>query len=123
MNGSTSALDRFRLDGRVAVVIGGTGVLCGEMAAALGSAGARLVLVGRDEAKGAAAVARRRAEGHDAAFEPCEASERAALEALLSGVLSTHGRVDVVVNGAGVNSATPFLDIDDEELERIVAVN
>ena len=57
MTAHRHALDSFSLDGRVAVVIGGTGKLCGRMAAALGSAGARLVLVGRDEDKGGAATA------------------------------------------------------------------
>ena len=55
-----SALDlpsSFRLDGRVAVVIGGTGALCGRMAGALGDAGARTVIVGRDRAKAEAALA------------------------------------------------------------------
>ena len=38
-------------------------------------------------------------------------------------MLSSHGRIDVLVNGAGANSATPFLEIDDAELQRIVAIN
>ena len=42
---------------------------------------------------------------------------------LVKRVLASHGRIDVLVNGAGANSATPFLDIDDDEMERLVAVN
>jgi NAD(P)-dependent dehydrogenase (short-subunit alcohol dehydrogenase family) len=38
-------------------------------------------------------------------------------------VLASHGRIDVLVNGAGLNSATPFMEISDEEMERVVAVN
>lgn len=113
----------FRLDGRVAVVIGGTGVLCGRMAAALAGAGARTVLVGRDAVRGSAAVEAQRAAGGDAVFEECDVADRAALVDLVARVLASHGRIDVLVNGAGVNSATPFLDIDDDELDRIVTVN
>ena len=40
-----------------------------------------------------------------------------------SGFSRSHGRIDVLVNGVGANSATPFLEISDEELERLVAVN
>ncbi len=113
----------FRLDGRVAVVIGGTGVLCGRMAHALADAGARTVIVGRDPAKGSAALERLQAEGGELAFEACDATSRDALRDLVARVLDSHGRIDVLVNGAGVNSATPFLEITDEELERIVAIN
>ena len=113
----------FRLDGRVAVVVGGTGVLCGRMAQALAGAGARTVIVGRDRASGAAALDRLREDGSELAFEPCDATSRVELRDLVGRVLAAHGRIDVLVNGAGLNSATPFLEIDDEELERVVAVN
>jgi NAD(P)-dependent dehydrogenase (short-subunit alcohol dehydrogenase family) len=113
----------FRLNGRVAVVVGGTGVLCGRMARALARAGAPTVLVGRDRAKGADALAALTADGLDAAFEACDVTHRHELRALVERVLGSHGRIDVLVNGAGANSATPFLEISDEELERLVAVN
>ena len=113
----------FRLDGRVAVVVGGTGVLCGRMARAFADAGARTVIVGRDRAKGSAALERLREDGGELAFEACDATSRDALRDLVARVLASHGRIDVLVNGAGVNSATPFLEIADDELERIVAVN
>jgi NAD(P)-dependent dehydrogenase (short-subunit alcohol dehydrogenase family) len=113
----------FRLDGRVAVVVGGTGVLGGRMAHALAGAGARTVIVGRDRAKGSAALDRLRVDGDELAFEPCDATSRDELHDLVARVLASHGRIDVLVNGAGVNSATPFLEISDEELERLVAVN
>ncbi len=120
---SISELDSFRLDGRVAVVIGGTGVLCGRMAKALNGAGARTVLVGRDPAKGQPLVEAMRADGYDPVFESCDATDRAALRSLVGRLLASHGRIDVLINGAGVNSATPFLDVDDSEMERIVATN
>jgi NAD(P)-dependent dehydrogenase (short-subunit alcohol dehydrogenase family) len=124
MTAGSDAPDRsFRLDGRVAVVIGGTGVLGGRLAATLAAAGARTVIVGRDGAHGLAAEERLRAGGADVVFARCDASNRTELRDLVASVLGSHGRIDVLVNGAGVNSATPFLDIDDDELARIVAVN
>jgi NAD(P)-dependent dehydrogenase (short-subunit alcohol dehydrogenase family) len=110
----------FDLSGRVAVVIGGTGVLCSSVAEAFCSAGARTVIVGRDKAKAGAVLAKL---GPLAAFEPCDATSRAELISLRERVLASHGRLDVLVNGAGVNSATPFLDIDDDELDRLVTAN
>ena len=123
MNSTPDLPSSFRLDGRVAVVVGGTGVLGGRMAQALAEAGARTVIVGRDRTRADAALARLRVDGAELAFEPCDATSRDELRDLVGRVLSSHGRIDVLVNGAGVNSATPFLDISDEELERIIAVN
>lgn len=113
----------FGLSGKVAVVIGGTGELCGAMAEGLASAGAEVVLVGRNADKAAARTARIEAAGGKAWFHAAEATSRPELEGLLAAVLKRSGRVDVVVNGAGVNSATPFFEITDEEFDRIVRVN
>ena len=110
----------FDLSGRVALVIGGTGVLCSSIAGAFTDAGARTVIVGRDEAKAAAVLERL---GASASFEQCDATSRSELGALRDRVLAANGRIDVLVNGAGVNSATPFLDIDDVELDRLVTAN
>ena len=123
MNSTPDLPSSFRLDGRVAVVVGGTGALGGRMAQALAQAGARTVIVGRDRTRADAALARLRVDGAELAFEPCDATSREELRDLVARVLSSHGRIDVLVNGAGVNSATPFLEISDDELERIIAVN
>jgi NAD(P)-dependent dehydrogenase (short-subunit alcohol dehydrogenase family) len=113
----------FGLSGKVAVVIGGTGELCGAMAEGLAAAGAEVVLVGRNEEKAATRLARIHAAGGRGYFAPAEASDKTALEQLLATVLARSGRVDIVVNGAGVNSATPFLDIGEEEFDRIMRIN
>ncbi|MGD1030494.1 MAG: SDR family oxidoreductase [Opitutaceae bacterium] len=113
----------FSLSGKVAVVIGGTGELCGAMAEGLAAAGAEAVLVGRNEAKAAPRLERIKAAGGKGYFHAAEASDKSQLQGLLDAVLLRSGRVDIVVNGAGVNSATPFLEISEEEFERIVRVN
>ena len=113
----------FSLKGKVAVVIGGTGELCGAMAEGLASAGAETILVGRNEEKAKPRLERIHAAGGKGYFISTEASDKAQLEALLADVLKRSGRVDIVVNGAGVNSATPFLDIAEDEFDRIVKIN
>jgi NAD(P)-dependent dehydrogenase (short-subunit alcohol dehydrogenase family) len=115
--------DLFALTGKVAVVIGGTGELCGAMAEGLAAAGAEVVIVGRNQEKAAARLARIDAEGGRAWFHSAEATSKANLEQLLEAVLQRSGRVDVVVNGAGINAATPFFDITEEEFDRIMRVN
>lgn len=113
----------FSLSGKVAVVIGGTGELCGAMAEGLAGAGAEVVLVGRNEEKAKPRLERIAAGGGKGYFISAEASEKPALEKLLADVLKRSGRVDIVINGAGVNSATPFLEIAEDEFDRIMRVN
>jgi len=121
---STNYLESlFGLNGKVAIVIGGTGELCGAMAEGLAGAGAEVVLVGRNAAKAEARLAKIAAAGGKGWFFAAEATSRAELEALRDAVLARSGRIDIVVNGAGVNSATPFFDIGDEEFDRIVNIN
>jgi NAD(P)-dependent dehydrogenase (short-subunit alcohol dehydrogenase family) len=122
---STSALiqDLFNLSGQVAVVIGGTGELCGAMAEGMAGAGATVVLAGRSEEKATARLAAISAAGSRGCFIPVEASSRASLESLKAGTLAKYGRIDILVNGAGANSATPFLEITDEEYERLFNIN
>ncbi len=109
----------FNLTGRRAVVIGGTGELCGTMAEGLAGAGAHVILVGRDAAKAEKRMAAITAAGGKVGFEPCEVTSRGELESLAHRV----GKVDILVNGAGVNSATPFIEIEEEEMDRIIAIN
>ncbi len=113
----------FDLSGKTAVVIGGTGELCGAMAEGLASAGASIVLVGRSAEKAADRIRSIEEKGGTAEFQACDVSARASLESLAETVFTSHGRVDVLVNGAGVNSPTPFLEIEEEEMESILEIN
>lgn len=113
----------FNLAGKVAVITGGTGVLCGKMGEGLAAAGATVVLVGRNPEKAAANIAKIEAAGGKAFFEVCDADDKAQTEALLARVLEKHGRVDILVNGAGMNSPTPIFDLTGEEFDRILSVN
>ena len=122
-NSSDYLSSLFNLSGKVAVVIGGTGELCGAMAEGLAGAGAEVVLVGRNEEKAKPRLERIAAAGGKGYFVSAEASEKAAIEQLLATVLKRSGRVDILVNGAGVNSATPYLDIQEDEFDRIMRIN
>lgn len=115
--------DLFSLKGKTAVVIGGTGVLCGEMASGLAKAGASVAIVGRSAEKAAERIAEIERAGAEAFFVPADVSDRASLESLLAQVIAKKGTVDILVNGAGMNAATPIFDITDEEFARIIDVN
>lgn len=119
-----SYLDQlFSLENQTAIVIGGTGTLCGEMAQGIAQAGANTIIVGRSAEKGADRVAAIEAAGGKARFVAADVADRASLEALLADVLAVEGSVDILVNGAGINSPTPLLDIPDDEFARIIDIN
>ena len=113
----------FSLKGKTAVVIGGTGELCGAMAVAMAGAGAEIVLVGRNEEKANAKLREIEDAGGHGYFVATDVASRAGLEALLAEVLAKSGKCDILVNGAGVNSPTPFLEIPEDEYDRIFAIN
>src|SRR5262245_30798689 len=115
--------DLFGLQGKVAVVIGGTGELCGAMGEGLASAGAEVVLVGRNADKATPRLERIATAGAKAWFAAAEATNKPDLESLRDNVLHRAGRIDIVINGAGINSPTPFFDISEEEFDRILRVN
>ena len=123
MNTSEYLMQMFGLKGKVAVVIGGTGELCGAMAEGLAGAGAEVVIVGRNLDKAGTRLDKITAAGGSAWFRAAEATSKAEMQGLLDAVLKRSGRVDIVINGAGINSATPFADITEEEFDRIVRVN
>lgn len=113
----------FDVSGHTAVVIGGTGELCGAVAMGFAEAGAEVVLVGRDAAKAEAKLAQIVAAGGKGYFVPCDVSKKDGLETLLAEVVKSSGQCDILVNGAGVNSATPFLEITEAEYDRIMNIN
>ena len=113
----------YGLTGKTAVIIGGTGELCGAMAEGLAAAGAEVVLAGRSEEKAAARLGKIQAAGGRGYFLPVEAGDRTSLQALLDATLARSGRVDILINGAGANSPTPFLEITDEEYQRLMDIN
>jgi NAD(P)-dependent dehydrogenase (short-subunit alcohol dehydrogenase family) len=113
----------FSLKNKTAVVIGGTGELCGAMALALARAGAEVVLVGRSLEKATARLEQVSAAGGKGYFIAADISSRDGLQKLLSEVVEKSGQCDILVNGAGVNAATPFLEIPEDEYDRIFDVN
>jgi NAD(P)-dependent dehydrogenase (short-subunit alcohol dehydrogenase family) len=115
--------DLFGLTGKTAVIIGGTGELCGAMAVGLARAGAEVVLGGRIPEKAEKRLAEIESFGGEAYFVPVDVTSRDSLHHLLDTVLERSGKVDILINGAGTNSPTPFLDIPEDEYQRIIDTN
>ncbi len=121
----------FRLDGKVALVTGGTGVLCTPMCRALASAGAKVVVLALEDDKVADLAQEIKRNGGDAIGIKSDVLDKPSLEAAAARVAAAYGRIDILVNGAGGNrpdaTTVPgqrsFFDIPPEALRWVFDLN
>ena len=118
-----STLDRFRIDGKAAVVVGGTKGLGQAMALALAAAGADVCVVGRGPAglqETAEAVTQL---GRKGVFFAADAAEEVLVQAMVSFVLETFGHIDILVNSQGIGRLEPCAEYDTDAWQRVIDVN
>jgi NAD(P)-dependent dehydrogenase (short-subunit alcohol dehydrogenase family) len=113
----------FSLDGRVAVVTGGSSGIGSEMALALAGAGARVVLVARDAARLGSAADQVKAAGAEAAWVCADLASRAEVERAATEAAAVFGAPDILVNCAGVNVRPPLPSLSVDEWDLTMAVN
>lgn len=116
-------LDRFRLEGRVAVVTGAGRGIGAAIAQALAEAGADVVCAARSVGALEEVAGRIRGLGRRALVVTCDVNERAQLEALAARTLDAFGRVDVLVNNAGGAPPKPFLRTSEKAFEEAFHFN
>jgi len=114
----------FSLDGKVATVIGGSGVLGGSMAQALARAGARVCIIYYSNEDGAREQQNAIEDaGGEAIIVQANTAEKSSIQAACDKIVEQWGRVDILVNAPGINSTTPVLEIDEDEWYQILDVN
>jgi len=119
----------FSLEGRVAVVTGGYGVIGGSLSAGLGEAGARIALLGRRRNAAEEAAAKLCAGGVDAIAVVADVSDADQLRAVRDEVISRWQRVDILVNAAGGNvprarsDASSIFDVPLDAIEEVMRLN
>lgn len=119
----------FSLEGRVAVVTGGYGVIGGSLSAGLGEAGARIALLGRRRNAAEEAAAKLCAGGVDAIAVVADVSDADQLRAARDEVISRWQRVDILVNAAGGNvprarsDASSIFDVPLDAIEEVMRLN
>jgi gluconate 5-dehydrogenase len=109
----------FGLDGRLAMVTGGSSGIGRAIAMALARAGAELILVARDEQALRRTAAELAAEGRPASQLSVDLADRSAIAGLTVRV----PRVDILVNAAGVNIRPPLPELTEADWDRTMAVN
>ena len=113
----------FSLEGKTAVVTGGGGVLAGEIAMGFGRAGANVLIADLNAEFAEKQAAAIRAQGVKAAICQADVSSKADNQRILETALKEFGGVDILLNAAGINSSTPFFDIEEKEWTRILDVD
>src|SRR5215510_9888733 len=116
--------DLFRLDGRVALITGGAGGLGQVFARALAGAGADIALLGRRaEAAQAAAGAVGQATGRRAIAVEADVTDPEQVRAAIARVREQLGRLDILINSAGVNIRRPSLEFAIEDWRKVIDIN
>ncbi|MFD4708320.1 SDR family NAD(P)-dependent oxidoreductase [Streptomyces sp. NPDC058430] len=113
----------FSLDGRTAVVTGGSSGIGKAIAGALARAGASVVIVARKEAELAATVDELTADGCRAAWVSADLSTRDGVRAAAELAAGVFGEPDILVNSAGINLRPPMSELGDEVWDTTMAVN
>ena len=116
-------LPALSLEGRVAVVVGGTSGIGLSLARGLAAAGADVVPTSRQRDQVEAAAAEVEALGRRSLRVTADVTDRASLEGALGACVAALGRVDVLVNCAACTKRTPTLDLGEEEWHRILDTN
>lgn len=129
------------LNGKVAVVTGGAGVLCREFAKALALCGAKVVIAGRTLSKAEAVAEEICGEGGEAIAVQIDVTNKESVKAAHEEVLSKYGKCDILINGAGGNhprattdheyyeagdidaDTKSFFDLNDEDVEFVFNLN
>jgi len=113
----------FDLTGRVAVVVGGTSGIGRTLALGLAQAGADVVATARRQELVDEVAGEIEALGRRTLRATSDVADRGSLEQLRDAVLSTFGRVDIVVSAAGITKRVPTLEMDEADWQRILDTN
>ena len=113
--------DIFNLDGKVAVVTGAGGHLCSEMAKGLARVGCAVAILDLRLEKAEAVEKDIRSEGLDSVMSlAIDVAKKEEHISAIKEILEKFDQVDILINGAGINSPSPFLEITLEEWHAVL---
>lgn len=111
------------LEGKAAIITGaaqGIGLACAQRLAA---DGAKVVIADIDEKTGAQAASELVDAGYEVLFVPCDVSERLEVCNMVKTAVEAFGSVDILINNAGIVHSADFLDLEEEDFDRVLRIN
>ena len=108
----------FGLTGRVCIVTGGAQGIGEACIRRFARENAKVVIADIDDVRGSAL-----ASELGGLFDHCDVGDKAQVDALLSQTIAAHGRIDVLVNNAGIFKAADFLDISEDDFDAVLRIN
>jgi len=119
-----SILDQFKLTGQTALIFGGNRGLGLEIGKALAEAGAQVAIAARDVQRNEIARAQIADDyGRPCLSLACDVTDAAQIEAAVAGAASEFGRIDILVNSAGINIRGPIEQVTPADFEQVMRVN
>ncbi len=118
------SLDKFKLNGRTALVTGGSKGLGRAMANALADAGADIILTSRHLAEAREAAEEiRKYQGVRALALEADVTDREAVRVMARQGREAFGKIDILVNNAGINIRKPTIEVEDEDWDPVIEIN
>lgn len=117
------SLDMFKLDGKVAVVTGGSRGFGKAIALALADAGADIVVAARTKSALEEVAAEIQKKGRKALAVETDMLNKASINAMADKAFETFGKIDILINNAGQGDTCPFLKLSEEQWDTIININ
>lgn len=112
-----------KLDGKIAVITGGTSGIGAATAELLAQEGARVIIAGRGVQRGEKVAKEMRTKGLEVVFQPCDVAELDSCQQLRAYVENKYGQLDILVNNAGILITGSLEELSDEEWDKTYSIN
>ncbi len=113
----------FSLEDKVAVITGASQGIGSEMAKLLGTAGAKVALVARNEKKLKSLAEEMMAAGHEAMPFPCDITKVEDISVMMKQIYDHFGQIDILINNAGINIAKPEDQVTEDDWDTVLDLN
>ncbi|MBM7648699.1 2-deoxy-D-gluconate 3-dehydrogenase [Bacillus ectoiniformans] len=118
-----SQLPTFRLDGKIALVTGGSKGIGLAMAGALASQGAEVIISGRNITDLEQAVGLMTSQDLSVSYIQSDVTDKKQVDDMINQIVEKHGSLDILINNAGMNIRKPLLEVEEKDWDQVIDTN